>query len=153
MAEKSDSDDRLLAEWENEDVQSVYHLICDVNDAPKHPEEHWEGWLARRIVARVVHPYNARIRELEAELAQHKPRPKGCCCEFSDDQETVVSWCKIHAPLKQVLAGTHVIIPVEPTIEWLNNVQYAAEFHGLSIKQVTDIYRTVTEAAQEKNDG
>jgi hypothetical protein len=72
----------------------------------------------------------ARIHELEFELARYKRFHDGVCN-----------------------TGTHVIVPVEPTLGWLNNVKYAAEFHGLSTKQVIDIYRTVIEAAQEKNDG
>lgn len=30
-------------------VQTVYSLLCNAEDAPP-PEQHWEGWIARRIV-------------------------------------------------------------------------------------------------------
>lgn len=41
-----------LALWEDPRVQKVYDLICQdpfVKRCPK--TDHWEGWLARRIVA------------------------------------------------------------------------------------------------------
>lgn len=53
-----------LAEWEDERVQLVYQLICDTDNWPP-SEEHWEGWVARRIVA-------ALERELEEGVA-HEP--------------------------------------------------------------------------------
>lgn len=39
-----------LPEWEDPRVQLVYDLLCD-GLAPPDPAEHWEGWMARRIVA------------------------------------------------------------------------------------------------------
>ena len=39
-----------MAEWDDPDVQIVYELLCDTAETP--PEgEHYEGWVARRIVA------------------------------------------------------------------------------------------------------
>ena len=38
------------AQWEDPRVQAVYEILCDHGDAPHDPSEHWEGWIARRIV-------------------------------------------------------------------------------------------------------
>mgnify|MGYP000128344972 CR=1 FL=1 len=40
-----------LAEWEDPRVQTVYEMLCDHDERPANPEEHWEGYIARRIVA------------------------------------------------------------------------------------------------------
>lgn len=49
--------DKPLADWEDPDVQLVYRMLADT-EAPPNPEEHWEGYNARRIVAelRAAHP-------------------------------------------------------------------------------------------------
>lgn len=42
----------LTADWSDPDVQMVYQMLCDTEDLPPDwPDAHWEGWLARRIVA------------------------------------------------------------------------------------------------------
>ena len=39
-----------MVEFNDPDVQIVYELLCDTAETP--PEgEHYEGWVARRIVA------------------------------------------------------------------------------------------------------
>lgn len=44
-----------LADFENPIVQVVYELICAQDEAAQPPEgEHWEGYLARRIVPAVL---------------------------------------------------------------------------------------------------
>jgi hypothetical protein len=92
----------------------------------------------------------ARIRELEAEMAQHKPRPKGCCCEFSEDQERVVSWCKLHGPLEPVLAGTHVIVPVEPTEAAIRVIRsFIADYTDRDLFGLEKLYSNTIRAAQE----
>ncbi len=56
----------MLAEWDDPDVQTVYDILCDTSMAP--PDgEHYEGFMARRIVA-----------ALRAKHTQHKePRNEG----------------------------------------------------------------------------
>lgn len=39
-----------LAAWEDQRVQTVYHLLCQQNHLPP-DDEHWHGWIARWIVA------------------------------------------------------------------------------------------------------
>ncbi len=46
----SDPVREALAEWEDPRVQIVYRLLVD-DTAPPNSEEHWEGWVARRVVA------------------------------------------------------------------------------------------------------
>lgn len=46
-------DDQPTANWEDERTQVVYRLLCS-DDAPPNMEEHWEGWVARRIVAALI---------------------------------------------------------------------------------------------------
>lgn len=41
------TEDQLL-DFENEDVQYVYNLLCS-NESPPQSSEHWEGWVARKI--------------------------------------------------------------------------------------------------------
>lgn len=38
-----------LADWDDPDVQIVYRILCDDRQPPDEAE-HWEGWVARRIV-------------------------------------------------------------------------------------------------------
>jgi hypothetical protein len=42
-----------MATWEDERTQIVYRLLCDGKEPPN-LEEHWEGWVARRIVAALI---------------------------------------------------------------------------------------------------
>lgn len=43
-----------LPAWEDPRVQIVYEALCDQSlHEPPNREEHWEGWLARNIVARL----------------------------------------------------------------------------------------------------
>jgi len=51
-------DQGRLSEWDGKNppiafddprVQTVYRILCDTTEPP--PEEHWEGFVARRIVA------------------------------------------------------------------------------------------------------
>lgn len=46
------ADTKILPEWEDPRVQIVYKILCDpeLNTTPN-PEEHWEGWVSRQIVA------------------------------------------------------------------------------------------------------
>lgn len=46
-----------LPEFDDPRVQIVYEMLCDDKlNTPPNPEEHWEGWLARNIVA-ALHSY------------------------------------------------------------------------------------------------
>lgn len=41
-----------LPDWEDPRVQIVYKVLCDPDlNTPPNPEEHWEGWVSRQIVA------------------------------------------------------------------------------------------------------
>jgi hypothetical protein len=41
-----------LPDWEDPRVQIVYKMLCDASlNEPPNPEEHWEGWISRNIVA------------------------------------------------------------------------------------------------------
>jgi phosphatidylethanolamine-binding protein (PEBP) family uncharacterized protein len=40
---------RALPPWDDPRVQVVYALLCDWPDPPD--GEHWEGWVARNIIA------------------------------------------------------------------------------------------------------
>lgn len=42
-----------LPEFEDPEVQVVYECLCDDEAAPPNPEEHWEGYAARRIIAKL----------------------------------------------------------------------------------------------------
>ena len=41
----------MLPEWADPDVQAVYKILCDDETPPD--GEHWEGFIARRIVAKL----------------------------------------------------------------------------------------------------
>lgn len=43
-------EDEKLPDWEDERVQIVYRVMCE-DKMPPNPEEHWEGYLSRRIIA------------------------------------------------------------------------------------------------------
>jgi hypothetical protein len=43
-------EEELLPKWGDPRVQTVYDLLCD-DVVPRNRAEHWEGFLARRIVA------------------------------------------------------------------------------------------------------
>lgn len=46
------ADRTALPEWNDPRVQIVYEILCDIDlCTPPNPEEHWEGWTARNIVA------------------------------------------------------------------------------------------------------
>lgn len=53
------------ATWEDPRVQTVYGLVCDGTEPPE--GEHWEGFLARRIVAALYPP------AMPAEAAKREP--------------------------------------------------------------------------------
>lgn len=54
-----------LADWEDPDVQLAYEILAASDEAPPNPDEHWEGYCARRIVAEI------RARQaVEADRAQ-----------------------------------------------------------------------------------
>lgn len=40
-----------LAEWDDQDVQRIYEILCD-SSSRRPSEEHWEGYCARWIVGR-----------------------------------------------------------------------------------------------------
>lgn len=62
----------VLAEWEDPRVQVVYRILCDTETGPP-PEEHWEGFLARRIIAALSQPQGG-LREALAEQIREKLR-------------------------------------------------------------------------------
>jgi hypothetical protein len=43
---------RPAAGWDDPSVQLVYRMLCDCEEPP--PGMHWEGWMARRIVAELA---------------------------------------------------------------------------------------------------
>lgn len=43
------------AQWSDPRVQQVYALLCDIKDVPT-DGQHWEGWVARRIVDAIAAP-------------------------------------------------------------------------------------------------
>jgi hypothetical protein len=43
----------MTVEFEDPRVQAVYAILCD-DTMPPNPEEHWEGWKARRIVDALI---------------------------------------------------------------------------------------------------
>lgn len=51
-----------VADWEDSRVQIVYDLLCD-DKTPPNPQEHWEGWLARRIVGALFAEHPAEVVE------------------------------------------------------------------------------------------
>lgn len=48
----SDLTPETLADFEDPLVQTVYAILCDT--APPPAEEHWEGWVSRRIVTEIA---------------------------------------------------------------------------------------------------
>lgn len=64
--------DESLPEWADERVQTVYRVLCETEHPPT-PAEHWEGWVARRIVAALttpLRPEDVTEEEVEAALNQ-----------------------------------------------------------------------------------
>ena len=57
-----------LPEFEDPRVQIVYELLCDIQQPPN-PEEHWEGWNARRIVAALA-PGNGAVEADREKIAK-----------------------------------------------------------------------------------
>lgn len=55
-----------LAKWENANVKRIYEILCD-DMRHKRPEEHWEGYCARWIVAEIVLPLEKAIAERDAQ--------------------------------------------------------------------------------------
>jgi hypothetical protein len=49
MSDRENSTTLKLADWQDPRVQLVYRLLCSDEKPPM--EDHWEGYLARRIVA------------------------------------------------------------------------------------------------------
>lgn len=47
-AELAKPEAKQLAQFESPEVQAVYEILC--NEGPSDPAEHWEGFIARRIV-------------------------------------------------------------------------------------------------------
>lgn len=65
-----------IPEFDDPRVKAVYDLLCDDTPAPK--GEHWEGFLARRIVAALTSP--AKVEPRSNPNAGHGhvfPRPDG----------------------------------------------------------------------------
>jgi hypothetical protein len=77
--------DEELPEFEDPRVQIVYELMCDP-DEPPNPEEHWEGWKSRRIVA-------ALFRDLPQEV----PHPD----ETVNFNGRLVTWAEIDAAVRK----------------------------------------------------
>lgn len=46
------ADSQPKAQFDDPKVQAVYTILCDDADWPpkENPQQHWEGWIARRIV-------------------------------------------------------------------------------------------------------
>lgn len=49
MADTTNAE-HTMADWEDPEVQLVYRLLCS-DEKQENPAEHWEGFIARRIVA------------------------------------------------------------------------------------------------------
>ena len=56
-----------LAEWEDPRVQLVYKILCD-DVRPSDDDEHWEGFVARRIVAALSLPSSGEVVALREAL-------------------------------------------------------------------------------------
>jgi hypothetical protein len=58
-----------LADWEDPLVQTIYKMLCDHDERPENPEEHWEGYIARRIVATLGQPQTPRETRVDGMVA------------------------------------------------------------------------------------
>jgi hypothetical protein len=55
-----------LPAFEDAQVQIVYETVCQTDEnVPPNPEEHWEGWMSRRIVAALRAPPASPLRGRE----------------------------------------------------------------------------------------
>jgi hypothetical protein len=66
-----------LPPFDDPRVQLVYGLLCDTDSHPP-PEQHWEGWLARRIVAAL----KAAPQEPAEPVAHYGARSGGKAVKF-----------------------------------------------------------------------
>ena len=55
-----------LPEWEDQSVQVAYEVLCDLAEPPD--GEHWEGFVARRIVAALRNAEQAQVLRAMADL-------------------------------------------------------------------------------------
>jgi hypothetical protein len=56
-----------LPDWDDPRVQLVYKILCDPDlDTPPNREEHWEGWIARNIVA-ALSSFSSSPRDTETK--------------------------------------------------------------------------------------
>ena len=73
-----------MAQWGDPQVQAVYDILC-ADDPAKPADEHWEGWVARRIVdaLRTAQPQaapdllaalRAMMYDEDRDDAEHKAR-------------------------------------------------------------------------------
>lgn len=53
-------------------VQVVYDILCNTDDVPP-PEQHWEGWAARRIVDALAAPAPAQAEPVAAPTVIYSP--------------------------------------------------------------------------------
>ena len=59
----------MQVEFEDEDVQVVYNILCSSDTPPK--GFHWEGFVAEKIVNKLRELYLAKFKEaLEAKIEQ-----------------------------------------------------------------------------------
>lgn len=73
-----------LTKWSDERVQKVYDILCSDETPP--PEQHWEGWTARRIVDALASTQSA-----------HETSAPKCCAPLGDGEEREAAYCDIEA--------------------------------------------------------
>lgn len=57
---------QALPSFDDPRVKAVYRLLCS-DETPPNREEHWEGWVARRIVAALAAPADALAEPVGVE--------------------------------------------------------------------------------------
>lgn len=71
-----------VAQFADSRVKLVYDLLCDDNDYPNDPAQHWEGWIARRIVDALTAP-SAGHGERWVSVFDELPSTSGSVLVFS----------------------------------------------------------------------
>lgn len=97
-----------IADFDNPIVQVVYELICAQDEAAQPPEgEHWEGYLARRIVPAVLECLRTPTPEMveRAMTVQHMR---------SDRRHTNADWHWMEQSIKAALDPDYDPFPNAP---------------------------------------
>lgn len=78
-----------VSSFEDQRVQAVYELLVD--DMAPPPEEHWEGFVARRIVDKLFNPVSPASDRADFEKWAREQFYSGLACPsdtWSDDRKT-----------------------------------------------------------------